>query len=54
MKLGILFLHKEVAVTCKESMGDVNEYRKLLEPPPKPKKIVDFKNNELVRNQCKK
>jgi hypothetical protein len=42
MKLGTLFLHKEVVVTCKESMGDVNEYRKLLEPPPKPKKWYSY------------
>ncbi len=30
-------------VTCKESMGDANEYQKLLEPPPKLEKIGDSK-----------
>jgi hypothetical protein len=41
-------------VTCKESMGDANEYRKLLEPPPKLEKIGDSKKSELVCGECKK
>lgn len=51
MRRNNLFLHKKVAMTCEEGMGDVNEYRKLLEPPPKSEKIVD--SNGLVCNQCK-
>jgi hypothetical protein len=35
MKWDTLFEHKEVAVICEESMGDANEYWKLLEPPTK-------------------
>jgi hypothetical protein len=45
-----LFLHKEVVVICEESMGDAKEYKKLLEPPPKPDKIVDSRKSELVCN----
>jgi hypothetical protein len=48
MKWDILFLHKDVVVTCKENMGDANEYKKLLELPLKPKKIVNSKKNELI------
>jgi hypothetical protein len=54
MKRVILFLHQKVAMTCKESMGDVNEYQKLLEPPPKPKKIGDSRKGDLVCGKCKK
>jgi hypothetical protein len=54
MKRDTLFLHKKVVVTCKKSMGDANEYRKLLEPPPKLEKIIDSRKNELVCGQCKK
>jgi hypothetical protein len=32
MKKDTLFKHKEFTVTCIESMGDANEYWKLLEP----------------------
>jgi hypothetical protein len=32
---GHLVEHKEDAVTCEESMGNANEYKKLLEPPTK-------------------
>jgi len=35
MKQDILFFHNEVAMTCKETMGDANEYWKLLKLPPK-------------------
>jgi hypothetical protein len=38
MKQDILLFRNEAIVTCKESMGDANEYWKLLEPPPKFKK----------------
>jgi hypothetical protein len=48
MKRDTLFFHKEVAMTCKENMGDVNEYQKLLEPPPRPEKTRDSKKSELI------
>lgn len=51
MKRDTLFFHKKVMVTCKESMGDANEYRKLLEPPPKLKKTKDSKKGDLVCSQ---
>jgi hypothetical protein len=35
MKWYTLFEHKEIVVICDKSMGDANEYRKLLEPPTK-------------------
>jgi hypothetical protein len=47
MKQDILF-HKEAAMTCKDNLGDANEYRKLLKPPPKSKKIANSKKSELV------
>jgi len=31
MKKDTLFGHKEAATTCEESIGDTNEYQKLLE-----------------------
>jgi hypothetical protein len=34
-KKDTLFEHKELAITYEESMGDANEYHKLLEPPTK-------------------
>jgi hypothetical protein len=39
MKRDTLFEHKEVAITCEESMGDTNEYQKLLEPTTEQKKV---------------
>ncbi len=36
-----LFEHKEATVTCEESMGDANEYRKLLKPPTKQEKVSE-------------
>ncbi len=48
MKWDILFLHKDVAMTCKENMSDTNEYEKLLEPPSTLEKIANSKNNELI------
>jgi hypothetical protein len=48
------FFHKKITVTCKENLGDANEYWKLLEPPPKPKKTINPKKSELVCGQCKK
>jgi hypothetical protein len=30
----------ETTVTCEESMGDVNEYQKLIESPTKHEKVV--------------
>lgn len=54
MKQDTLFFHKKVVVTCKESMGDANEYQKLLEPPPKLEKNGDSMKSELVCDQCQK
>ncbi len=48
MKWDTLFLHKEVAMTCKEKMGDANEYQKLLEPPPKSEKTKDSQKSKLI------
>jgi hypothetical protein len=48
MKWDILFLHKNVAITCKENMSDANEYEKILEPPSTLQKIANSKNNELI------
>jgi hypothetical protein len=33
MKRDTLFEHKKTIIICEKSMGDVNEYQKLLEPP---------------------
>jgi hypothetical protein len=41
MKRDTLFEHKEAAITCEESMGDANEYHKLLEPLTKQKKASE-------------
>jgi hypothetical protein len=35
MKRATLFEYKETIVTCEESMGNANEYQKLLKPPSK-------------------
>jgi hypothetical protein len=35
MKKDTLFKHKKVVITCEESMGNANEYWKLLKPPTK-------------------
>jgi hypothetical protein len=35
MKRDTFFEHKKIVVTREESMGDANEYQKLLEPPTK-------------------
>jgi hypothetical protein len=35
-------------MTCKESMGDANEYWKLLKPPPKSEKFANSRKSELV------
>jgi hypothetical protein len=36
MKKDTLFEHKEAAIiACEKSMGNTNEYQKLLEPPTK-------------------
>lgn len=54
MEKDTLFFHKKVVVTCEESMGDANDYYKLLELPPKPEKLEDSKKGDLVCGQCKK
>jgi hypothetical protein len=41
MKRDTLFKHKEIAITCEESMGDANEYNNLLEPSTKQKKASE-------------
>jgi hypothetical protein len=51
MKHDILFLHKKVAMMCEKSMGDDNEYQKLLESPPKLKKIRDSRKSDSVCGQ---
>jgi hypothetical protein len=35
MKKDTFVQTQKVAITCEESMGDVNEYKKLLEPSTK-------------------
>jgi len=48
-----MFEHKEVAVTCEESMGNPTEYQKFLKPP-KSDISNDGKCTNLVCSQCKK
>jgi hypothetical protein len=40
MKKDSLFEHKEVVITCEESMGNANEYQKLLEPLAKMRRLA--------------
>jgi hypothetical protein len=40
MKRDTLFEHKEVAITCEESMGNTNEYQELLEPQPSRRRLA--------------
>jgi hypothetical protein len=54
MKRDILFEHKEVAVICEESMGNTNEYWKLLEPPTKQKKVSEGRQMDVIYGQCNK
>jgi hypothetical protein len=54
MKRDTLFEHKEVAITCEESMGDVNEYWKLLEPLTKQEKASKGRQTDLIYSQCDK
>jgi hypothetical protein len=53
MKPNSLFEHKEVGVTCEESMGDPTKYQKLLEPS-KLDRSNDGKHTNLVCSHCKK
>jgi hypothetical protein len=52
MKKDTLFEHKEVAITCEESMGDTNEYWKLLEPPTKEEKVSEGRRTYVIYGQC--
>jgi hypothetical protein len=40
MKKDTLFEHKEIIITYEWSMGDVNEYQKLLEHQPSMRRLV--------------
>lgn len=48
---GHLFVHKEATLTCEESMGDANEYRKLLEPT-KHEKVVKGRWKNMIYNHA--
>jgi hypothetical protein len=54
MKRDTFFEHKEVVITREESMGDANEYQKLLEPPTKQKKASKGRRTNVIYNQCNK
>jgi hypothetical protein len=51
VKRDTLFFHKNVTMTCKTNMGDVNEYWKLLEPPPKLETTRDSKKGDSICGQ---
>jgi hypothetical protein len=48
MKRDTLFEHKEATITCEESMGNINEYWKLLEPPTKQEKASKRRLTNLI------
>jgi hypothetical protein len=48
MKKDILFEQKKVVVTCEKSMGDTNEYLKLLKPPIKHKKAIKGRQTYVI------
>jgi hypothetical protein len=54
MKRDTLFEHKEFAIICEESMGNVNEYWKLLEPPIKHEKVIEGRWTDVICGQCNK
>jgi hypothetical protein len=54
MKKDTLFEHKEIVIICEESMGDANEYQKLLEPPTKQEKASKGRWTNVIYNQCNK
>ncbi len=54
MKNDTLFHHKEVIITCEESMGDVNDYPKLLEPRAKFEKSTKSKRANVICNHYHK
>jgi hypothetical protein len=54
MKKDALFEHKEVVVTYEESMGNTNEYQKLLEPPTKEEKASKGRQTYVIYVQCNK
>jgi hypothetical protein len=49
-----LFERKEATITCEESMGDANEYRKLLEPLTKQEKTNEGRKTYAIYGQCNK
>ncbi len=50
-----LFEHKEATITaCEKSMGDTNEYQKLLKPPTKHKKATKGSWTYVIYSQCNK
>ncbi len=54
MKKDNLFKHKEVAITCEESMGDTNEYQKLKKPPTKQEEASKGMRTNVIYDQCNK
>jgi hypothetical protein len=54
MKRDTLFKHKEATITCEESMGDINEYWKLLEPLTKQEKTSRRRKICVICGQCNK
>jgi hypothetical protein len=50
MKRDTLFEHKEDAITCEESIGNTNEYQKLLEPPTKQEKANEGRQTYVIYN----
>jgi hypothetical protein len=54
MKKDTLFEHKEDAVTYEESMGNANEYQKLLEPPTKQEKASEGRQMYVIYDECNK
>ncbi len=51
MKKDTLFEHKKIAVTCEESMGDANEYKKLLKSPIEQEKASKGRWTNVIYGQ---
>jgi hypothetical protein len=45
---------KEAEITCEKSMGDTNEYWKLLEPSTKLEKAGEGRRTNVICGQCNK
>ncbi len=55
--LCLLFIleHKETIITYEESMGNINEYQKLLEPITKQEKVSETRRTDVCNlSQCNK